>query len=163
MKHFVILLLIIVATVGCQQQSRGLKTEFVSGVVTYKGAPLAGASVQFIPANSDAASGNLGEAAAGNTDAEGKFMLTSMNGDVDKGAIAGEYKVLISKVNVTQLESEEYGKAPKNAKLDSQGRPITVIQEDAIPANYKNRNNTPLKAIVNPGKNTFQFDLVETM
>jgi hypothetical protein len=65
-----------------------LPTAPVSGVVTYKGKPLEGATVTFIPSTNPVP-------AYGLTDAEGKFQLTTY--EQDDGAIIGEHFVTIDK------------------------------------------------------------------
>lgn len=63
----------------------------VSGVATYKGAPLAYCSIFFTPiapANPD-----LCITSVGKTDAEGRFELTTTELDARKGAVVGKHKV----------------------------------------------------------------------
>ena len=148
---------------GCGSQGKGLKTEYVEGIVKLDGKPLEGATVQFSPMALDfSATPTLGqpELANGLTDSNGKYTLSSINGDVGKGAIAGEYRVLISKVKVTTVEMDEFGKPVGPVKLDSAGFPIVTSQEDLMPAIYKDRRNSPLSFTVVPGKNLkVDFDL----
>src|SRR5215469_10609192 len=80
---------------GCSGGGSSLKTVPVKGKVTYKGAPLAGASVSFL--NQDPA----GRAAGGKTNEQGEYTLTTMESGTKmaQGALPGEYKVAITKTN----------------------------------------------------------------
>jgi len=157
---------IVLFVAGCGPKGKGLKTEYVEGVVTLEGVPLEGASVQFSPMNLDlSATPSLGqpEMANGLTDQNGKYTLSSINGDVGKGAIAGEYRVLITKIKATTIETGSDGRPVAGAQgfgTDAAGNVITTKQEDLIPAVYKDRKNTPLSFTVVPGKNlNVNFDL----
>ena len=63
-----VLLLGLGAFLGCGE-SEGVPTVVVTGTVTQKGAPVAGAAVSFIPSGTD------GQNAVGVTDASGKYSL----------------------------------------------------------------------------------------
>lgn len=71
----------------------------VSGIVTLKGEPLAGAAISYIPVGDQGV-----EAAYGKTDAEGKYtLMTPIKGYTAKqsqGAIPGTYRVVISKLQM---------------------------------------------------------------
>ena len=66
-----------------------LPTHPVSGTVTKKGQPVAGAAVTFVPDSAD------GRSAVGVTDANGAFKLTTQ--EQDDGAMLGSYKVTVAK------------------------------------------------------------------
>jgi len=73
---------------GCGRAAGTAETAKVTGTVTYKGSPLEGVSVGFIP------QGAGGRPASGTTDASGKFTLSTFKaGD---GAVPGTHKVVIS-------------------------------------------------------------------
>ncbi|OYV86570.1 MAG: hypothetical protein B7Z73_11525, partial [Planctomycetia bacterium 21-64-5] len=78
---------------GCSGQ-KGPATAKVSGLVTYKGQPVDGATVVFAPP----AGGRPGTAT---TDAQGRYELSTY-GDRD-GALPGDYKVTVQK---TKTEGE---------------------------------------------------------
>lgn len=69
----------------------------VSGVVSYQGAPLEGATVTFKPSTTD------GKAAFGKSDADGKFSLTTF--EADDGVIPGEYNVTVTKMEVVESKA----------------------------------------------------------
>ena len=77
-----------ITLVGCTG-TESLDTVPVEGMVTMNDSPVEGATVVFTPA------GGEGHAAAGVTDASGRFQLTTeASGD---GAVPGSYKVKITK------------------------------------------------------------------
>ncbi|GIW78464.1 MAG: hypothetical protein KatS3mg105_0271 [Gemmatales bacterium] len=89
MKQLHIALLFVVA-IGCGD---GRKYVPVSGTVTYKGKPLANASVIFQPIAED--NENPGSGSFGRTDEEGRFTLKRIDGQ-GEGALAGKHRVSIS-------------------------------------------------------------------
>jgi hypothetical protein len=102
MKHlFTITLFIVMLTAaGCGQ--RGLTgLTAVEGVVYCDGQPLAEATVMFYPVAAD------GRSAVARTDANGKFVLTTLN--PNDGIAPGDYQVGISKSQETSLIPERYG------------------------------------------------------
>ncbi|MEX2175352.1 MAG: carboxypeptidase-like regulatory domain-containing protein [Pirellulaceae bacterium] len=77
------------------------------GTVTYKGAPVANARIGFIPKTVDGAA--KGEMASGETDAEGKFTVTTKSpGD---GAVPGEYTVTVAP-NAAEATENDYSLPP---------------------------------------------------
>ena len=75
---------------GCGDGGRLKGLVPVEGVVLYDGAPLEGAAVKFFP---DDASGRTATAM---TNAEGKFVLMTLN--PQDGVAPGEYKVTVAKI-----------------------------------------------------------------
>ena len=123
---------------GC---SAKVKTEHVEGTVTYKGAPLEGAHLSFLPMDSE---GSL--PASGITDAQGKYVTQTQA--VGSGTTPGEYKVSISKtIEIPQPAGSEYT-LPRS--------------EEVLPTVYNNVSKTPLRATVRAGgPNVFDFNLVD--
>jgi hypothetical protein len=104
MKHLIIITLFIVTLTiaGCGR--RGLSgLTAVEGVVSCDGQPLAEATVMFYPVSAD------GRSAVARTDANGKFVLTTLN--PNDGITPGDYQVGISKFDdaLTSLLPEKYG------------------------------------------------------
>ncbi len=128
----------------------------VSGTVTLGGQPVEGAQVVFSP------TGGEGNAAAGTTDATGKYSLTT--GAAGDGAVPGSYRVAITKVEgatqpgTTGMSEEESRAAHYNqaAGGDAEG------PKDLLPAKYKSADTSGLKAEVQAGQeNRFDFALSE--
>jgi len=132
---------VLVSLVGCGGRSLGK----VSGVVTYKGKPLEGASVMFIAKDA--------RPAQGTTDASGRYELTTS--DLGDGAAAGEHTVIISKTEIVP---------PHQRSKDAKGRQGEGYEEtrETLPAKYTRLMDTPLKATVMPGVvNEFPFELTD--
>lgn len=82
-------LVFVLASVGCSNAPQDLPDlATVTGTVTMDGEPLANASVEFVSAN--------GQVASGTTDAAGKYELAYVGGN--KGAEIGENTVRITTV-----------------------------------------------------------------
>ena len=156
MKHFFLLSLCVSAialvSAGCGGKTASVEGVVkTSGVVTLQGAPVAGASVTFYP------DGAGGQAAAGTTDAQGKYELTTLN--AKDGAKPGTYKVMVSKMETSGLgatmsQEEQY------KYLEQHGSPPPTETKNALPQQYADITTTPLTATVRDGdKNEFNFDL----
>ena len=146
---------------GCGR--RGPDVQYVEGVVTVQGRPLAGATVCFYPVGG-------GLPGAGQTDAEGQYTLTTPNARPAAGATVGEFTVTVEKYEDLRDEFP-----PPPPASDAQGfarwnEEMRVIVEKRrqqkpkllTPEIYSQAATTPLKATVKKGKNTgpeFSFDL----
>lgn len=141
------LCLLLVAGLGCSQ--RGPRVEYVEGIVTLDGAPVAEALVRYVPVAADGVSAN------GFTDASGKYTLTAGIGEkIGQGAVAGEYKVLVNKYETSH--SEDTG--PK--KDIGGGMPSTQIHsKNHLPEKYDSIGTSGLTATVNAGKNVINLTL----
>lgn len=149
------------AMLGCNQGGSS-GTVPVSGVITLDGTPVEGATVSFAP------TGGEGVAAAGMTDAKGRYELTTQEpGD---GAMPGKYMVMISKVQTAPdpgAEAVKPGMSPEEATeavmkardaaglTGEEGPAVT----DLLPAKYKNPSQSGFTVEVAPGKGEFNFDL----
>lgn len=136
-------LLFIVAFIGCGSSS--IRVEYVEGIVTLDGEPVSEATMTFLPKTETPPM----EMATGMTDANGAYKVSSVTGKAVAGAVAGEYKVAISKVLITAKEVE-YGAIRG---------PHDIQQTHLLPAIYADYQNTPLTATVNKGKNKIDFEL----
>jgi hypothetical protein len=150
------------AGVGCGGEA-GLKgLVAASGTVTYKGAPVEGATVAFVPDGD-------GKAAGGRTDASGKFTLTTVNpGD---GVLPGRYKVSVTKMvnldTAAQVTAEDMakmvagGKAPPMGPTKGKPGDSGGVRYD-VPKKYSNPIESGLTAEVKAsGTNDFTFELVD--
>lgn len=151
MKHFFnfIVLVTVCTTLGCGG-TKPIKTDYVEGKVTYKGAPVANASINFSPA----AEGQ-GNSATGQTDDLGNYKLQTFLGAPGRGTTPGEYIVTINK-----MESVPSGKFT----TDTDGNRHEVVEEtrSLVPNVYTSRTTSPLRAtVVGGGPNKFDFDLVD--
>lgn len=165
MRHqcwcLMVLLLFVVS--GC---TGGLRTEYVEGIVTLDGVPLEKAFITFMPSGE-------GETriAAGDTDANGKYVLTTAEGGKPgRGAVQGEYKVTISKRKPvdepTAAEPQQARSGPPSAQEMASGEaarrsaglppPYAYI----TPRQYNDPDASGFTATVVRGKNRFDFDMV---
>jgi len=104
----------------------------VKGTVTLNGQPLEGAIVEFRPATAE------GSPSAAQTDAKGRYEL--MYTFTTAGAMPGEHVVSIRTADTC---------------FDDEGNEIERVER--IPARYNSQ--TELTRTVEPGRNTFDFDL----
>lgn len=146
MKKFALLLVALAALTVLPACSNAIKTEGVSGVVTYNGEPLADANVKFIPTDS------TGSQSVGKTNEKGEYKLQTLLGAADAGTTPGEYKVAIDCV-----ETYETGDMIEE---NGEEKPETIA-ESLIPAKYNNAETSGLTATVAPGDNTINFDLTD--
>ena len=140
--------LLIVASIGCTPAGKGLKVEYVEGLVTLDGEPIPEASVVFVPTTDTPPM----ETAMGMTNEKGVYKLTSPNGNPLAGAVAGEYKVLVSKILAKSLtEGKEYG--------TSTGYHVPYTQTHLLPDIYRDPQNPQFTVTVNKGKNKIPLEL----
>jgi hypothetical protein len=126
----------------------------VTGKVTYKNAPVEGATVRFLTLD-----GKTGS--SGKTDKEGKFSLTTYA--ANDGAAAGKHFVAITKTEGGTADQGSGDMASGNYVPPNENAKPTPIKE-LLPKKYGVHSNTnPLKAEVKetkePGGNYFEFDL----
>ncbi|MDR2756129.1 MAG: carboxypeptidase-like regulatory domain-containing protein [Planctomycetaceae bacterium] len=145
-KIFVLYCLFIVfCFAGCAKND-GPRTEFVEGNITFDGQPLSKCLVVFHPVN------DSGIAASGTTNEQGIFRLTSLRGGIkDAGAVAGEYRVSVSR----DKEEPSSFREEKNAG----GTEKIPVFESLIPLKYNDPTKSGLTANVEKKKNQFQFSL----
>jgi hypothetical protein len=127
----VMLLLMFVA--GCSDEPAVYP---VSGTVTFNGKPVEGATVFFTPVAEE------GVAAAGKTDAQGKYELQMGE---EKGAQEGQYKVAVELIKIVGQQT--------NPDNDDNLRSVHLL-----PQKYSDSSSSDLEAEV-PGKEAYDFDL----
>jgi hypothetical protein len=160
---------------GCGGGGSSLKTVPVTGKVTFKGAPLAGATVSFL--NQDQA----GRPAGGKTNEQGEYTLTTLETGTKmaQGALVGEYKVAIVKSNqpsadamnqpdMTAAQSEQYlekmrsGSAEDQQKMGTAGQGgFNTANSSEIPMRYMSAEESGLTASVKAGGPPINFELTE--
>lgn len=128
---------------GC---GSGPKTYSVTGTVTYKGAPVEGADIAFLPVKEDPTV----KPAGGATGAGGKFTVKTYfaPGDERTGATAGMYKITLQKFPPVTGIADPYkpGPQPKNE----------------LPGKYSSNLTTPLEREVKAsGRNDFVLELAD--
>lgn len=149
----------LVVLAGCQAGSE-LDTVPVSGTVTLDGQAVAGVAVAFKP------KGSAGRGAAGMTDANGQFTLTTLqSGD---GAMPGSYAVTLTKTAAAEAAGpgqfdennkpspEQMAKMRENMK--SGGPAKSAAPENELPGKYASAETSGFEAEVKAGEdNDFTF------
>src|SRR5687767_3762775 len=105
--------------IGCGDTSTLAGVTKVEGTVTYKSAPIEGATVMFSPQGG-------GRAASGKTDASGRFQLTTVN--LNDGALPGKYNVAISKVEDTEAAARPSAEEMAEMVASGKSAPMGPIQ-----------------------------------
>jgi len=137
---------------GCSHSmaSNRPRTVPVNGVVNFKGAPVAGATVTFM------AIGRGGRGATAITNSSGHFELTTF--EPRDGAIPGNYRVKIAKTVTVEMPSAEKVDPYKAMGMP----PLPHVEKDLLPKKYKQDTTSGLTAEVRAsGENVFKFDLAE--
>ena len=142
-------LFLLAMTLGCGGGRQSIKTDFVEGTVTYKGAPVSGASINFSPVSTGA-----GSPAYGITNGSGSYKIQTLLGASDRGTTPGEYIVTVAK-----SESIPSGRF----EADSDGNRYEVMSSRSlIPEIYSSVGTSTLRATVKSGgPNKFDFELID--
>lgn len=136
---------------GGEGTAKREKTHPVSGKVTYRGQPVAGATITFNPGQDPAR-----KAGFGITDDNGNYSIGTYA--VGDGAIEGSYMVTISKAlpaAVRQPDPPEDQYVPPEEMPAA--KPTPPVQ--MIPAKYASPTSSGLTFEVKPGSNTFDIEL----
>ena len=163
MRHYVMLtgLGLLVGFSGCSSgagSQEGLGTVPVTVTVKYKGQPVEGAVVTFVPEASD------GKGASGTTDADGIARLTTYKaGD---GALAGAYKVKIVKFesaggSAAAAEAGEGDAYEAAAAAAAQRKRKRTRPRNLLPEKYANPEKSGLRANVSEENTEFTFELTD--
>jgi len=123
---------LLAAWIGCGGPPKGQ----VSGKVTFRGQPVTEGKVTFLPLGA-------GQPAEADLQSDGSYRVQTIDG----GLVVGDYQVLINPPVV--LVDTDPGKSPPSPME----KPVKNI-----PPRYRNQGS-PLKVTVQPGPNTFDFDL----
>ena len=134
---------------GCG--SKGIRTDIVTGKVTFNGEPLEGAYVNFSPVTP-----GVGNIAYGSTDKDGVYKLQTLLGNPDAGTTPGEYIITVSKsfsVGTGKFQ-EEPGREP-----------IEIMDPvEMIPDIYSDGKKSELRFTVVAGqKNVHDIELTGTL
>lgn len=133
---------VIAAAVGCGGDQLPLVD--AGGTVTYRGEPVSGANVLFVPDGG-------ANPAVGRTGDQGEFTLAVQG---RQGAVPGAYKVAITAAEYTREVSDAEFDEMNDAQIDA----MTLWH---VPKEYANVRSSNLTATVSedPEENDFTFDL----
>ena len=147
-----ILAVVVTVAAGCSGGSRGRPTKPVSVTVTYKGAPVADATVTFISQDGEPI------AAFGQTDAQGVAKLNTP--ELGPGAVVGKHKATVIKEQIVNPKTSVSQDSPSYAPPSPDVPPPQVKCE--VPAKYSAPDTSPLTADVSAGgPNEFKFELTD--
>lgn len=151
--------LVTFSLLGCGREDPNLEgrpqTVPAGGTVTQGGQPVEGATVTFVP-NVPFVPGQTSSAksSVGETDAEGKFQLTTF--EAGDGAVPGEYKVTVVKREPL----------PPSARIDQDdpnydpNAPEPPEPKHLLPEQYSKPATTPLtETVAESGENQFTIEL----
>lgn len=144
------LFFLLVATIISAGCSGDQKVGAVSGMITIDGTPVDLATVCFIP--------EFGRSSVGKTDEKGRYTLNYVSGR--KGALVGKHKVTVSTKYVaeTNYSMETYNEEGA-IKLSAAEQRRKRGRKETVPKKYRDRDETELMAVVEPGSNEINFDL----
>jgi hypothetical protein len=133
-----------VVAAGCGSSNNTLPA---TGTITYKGKPVANASVSFMPEGTNAVMG------IGSTDAAGKYEIRTRG---QLGATPGKNLVSISKQTTEGVSANP---KPEDMQKMMQKGYAKVTSE--LPLKYNNPTQSGLTADVQAGKSVFDFELTD--
>jgi hypothetical protein len=158
---FLALAACVMGTIGCGDSSV-LETEYVEGLVTLDGEPVAGATVTFVPVTE-----GQGASAVGKTDEQGVYRLTAtVTGEAtakaEGGTLPGEYYVGVRKNEVDDAASVQVGDGGvEYIDYDEVGGgrltepSITYI----VPQKYNHPRKSGITVTVQQGENNIPLEL----
>ena len=143
---------------GCDKAGRLQGLVPAKGVVLYKGTPVEGASLTFVPDNavSGTSSSTEQRPATAVSDASGRFTMMTLQ--PNDGVFPGKYTVVITKNIPTRVYSNE-----EMQEFFRQGRPTPIPEEkNELPEQYSSPQTSPLKVDLNQkGDKSLTFELLE--
>jgi hypothetical protein len=145
--HLVALLSVVL--IGCG--GKGPRT--VRGVITLEGAPVAGATVLFMPEGQDSS-----RPASGFTSSDGTFRLTTYK--PEDGALPGKYRVVIQKTEGAKDQRASEQSALERARRKIEEKSLQKKRKPILPEAYARFDTTPLRCSV-PATGAVTFDLRE--
>ena len=121
---------------GCSPKTKLGGLAPAQGIVTLDNVPVAGASVSFSPVSG----GDAMRAAAGQTNEQGQFVMTTLS--PQDGVTPGEF-------TVTVVKYEKYGPPPAK-KVDESGEDITPPhpEKNILPSKYESRESSDIKVTI---------------
>jgi hypothetical protein len=142
---------IILTASSCNRDK--IKVYPVKGTITYNGSPLDQASISFIPKDAS------GRGAVASSDSSGYFEVIT-HGVNRKGAIAGEYHVIVSKEIAVDANGKQITISPIPPDQLPTGTPQTrPLIKSLIPEKYNNPQKPLLETVIIQGKNIIELNL----
>lgn len=144
-----------IAIAGCGGSGDQLDTYSVTGVVTYNGSAVEGASIGFVPEEAGKPS------AFGRTDSDGTYTLTTY--EADDGAPAGAYTVTVTKFEVVATAQQGSGtdESDPNYVPPPDNPAPTPPPKSLVPKKYNSAKTSDLTRDVAESDNTVDIELVD--
>lgn len=135
---------------GCGSGDR-VEVYPTKGVVMFNGEPMmGGGAISFVPLDNQ-----MGKAAGGMIDKEGKFTMSTY--DPDDGSMAGKFRVIVVQSTVEEIET--VGDTDAEGAEDTSAE-FTVPVDKRIPFTYADTANSPLMTEVKAdGPNELTLEL----
>jgi len=139
LRYFATFCVVFVSVFALGCGSKGIRTDVVTGKVTFNGEPFEGAAVRFSPVADGA--GNI---AYGSTDKDGVYKLQTLLGDPDAGTTPGEYVVTVSK---------GFSVGTGRFETTPEGERYEIMEPlEMVPAVYSDKTKSQLRFTVVAGK-----------
>jgi len=148
-----ILVTVGIVLAGCSNSSKP-PTYPVTGTVTWRGKPLAGAVITFVPTAAD------GEAASAISDSEGKYALTTW--EAGDGARPGQYRVKLSKQDRATVDPSKMVKnltIEEEQKIYVENKKPPPPAKSLIPSKYQDDQTSGLVHTVENKPTTFDIKM----
>lgn len=124
----------------------------VEGLVTLDGVPADNVTITLFPTGP---TGNMGFAT---TDAQGRYRITTLGAEVQKGTTIGTYQVALNKIVPDgKVPTQEEREAPDFNSAAFSGLDRT---KDLVPLKYQMPQTSGFEITVEKGKNVFDFELL---
>jgi hypothetical protein len=143
-------LIALTAVIGCSGKSGNFAT--VSGIVTYNGSPVQGATVAFH--STVEVEGKKQPSYAALTDSSGKYVIASAG--KDPGIPPGMYKVTVVKMEGKGIDLSQEGMdaGQLEAMASDTGASVKGAPVHLLPKEYATTGSTKLSVTLETGKNT---------
>ncbi|MDR1383561.1 MAG: carboxypeptidase-like regulatory domain-containing protein [Planctomycetaceae bacterium] len=153
MTKYISLLLLTLCFLGCGGSKVDPSYRLVTGTITHKGTPVAGATVAFSPLDG-------GAAASGVSNASGNYTLSTGTALIPgSGTKPGKYKVTVYKVEKAvdkDAEDLDAGKISYNEYMERRDKtvipPSGLPDTHLLPTIYNDAKTSPLEVIVEDKK-----------
>jgi hypothetical protein len=138
---------------GCSPA--GVRVFPVTGTITYQGKPVENALVSFVPESPES------RGASAMTESNGQFIVVAQ-GAKENGAMAGEYKIIVTKlIEIDDSGNEVIRKPVGEYNPNNEQVEIRYEQKNLLPEKYAKRETTDLKVTVEKKKNHFNLVLTD--
>ncbi|MDR0610826.1 MAG: hypothetical protein LBG58_12000 [Planctomycetaceae bacterium] len=149
------LLFLCISLIGGCTNKNPLGAVKVTGIVTLDGKPVTWASITFHPKSEKL------PVASGRTNENGAFVLTPVGGVGGEGALAGDYRISMTRSTLTEKEMYHVGGSSIGVSSNENNMPKYVPRKDFFPEKYTKPETSGFEVSVVKGqKNHFEFHCI---